>query len=101
MARKHRSRTRRPIASPRRPLEAERAAEREAAPPRDRGPRTARAAVRTGSTRAIGEPSAALERAAAWERGFVVKDFRRMGIVVAVMLALLALSGIGVSALLR
>jgi hypothetical protein len=42
----------------------------------------------------VGAPSAALERAASWERGYVVKDFRRIGIVVIIALALLAGSGV-------
>ncbi len=62
---------------------------------------TSRAAGRAGTSRAIGEPSAALQKAAAWERAYVVKDFRRIGVTVAFMLLLLALSGFGVNALLR
>ncbi len=63
--------------------------------------RAGRAAGRAGTSRAIGEPSAALQKAAAWERAYVVKDFRRIGVTVAFMLLLLALSGFGVNALLR
>lgn len=54
---------------------------------------------RTGVTRAVGEPSAALERAAQLERGYVVKDFRRLGITIVAMLALLAASGFVVNTL--
>ena len=42
----------------------------------------------------MGAPSAALERAAAWERGYVTKDFRRMAIVVVIALALLVAAGL-------
>lgn len=52
-----------------------------------------------GWTRATGEPSAALERAAALERGHVVKDSRRLAISVAAMLALLVASGFVVNAI--
>ena len=57
-------------------------------------------AVRPGAPLAIGEPSAVLEREAAHERAFVTKDFRRIGIVVAVMVGLLIVSDIAVNALL-
>ena len=51
--------------------------------------RPTRYGSRTGTSRAIGAPSQGLERAAAWERGYVTKDFRRMAIVVVIALALL------------
>jgi len=57
-------------------------------------PRTSRYASRTGTSRAVGAPSAGLERAAAWERGYVTKDFRRMALVVVIALALLVAAGI-------
>lgn len=56
--------------------------------------------VRSGSSRAIGEPSATLERAATTERSFVIGDFRRIGIVVAIMVVLLLVSDVAVNALL-
>jgi hypothetical protein len=56
--------------------------------------------VRPGVARAVGEPSAVLEREAAQERAYVTKDFRRIGIVVAVMVVLLIVSDIAVNALL-
>jgi len=56
--------------------------------------------VRTGVSRAIGDPSPVLEREAAQERGFVTKDFRRIGMVVAIMVALLIVSDVAVNALL-
>ncbi|HEV8536392.1 MAG TPA: hypothetical protein VGR87_11870 [Candidatus Limnocylindria bacterium] len=56
--------------------------------------RPLRYASRSGTSHAIGAPSAALERAAAWERGYVLKDFRRMTIVVIVALGLLVASGL-------
>ena len=58
------------------------------------------APVRPGASRAVGEPSPTLEREALRERAFVVKDFRRIGVVVAIMVALLALSDVAVNALL-
>lgn len=63
---------------------------------------TARGRVlRPGQPRAAGAPSAALEKAAAWERGYVVKDFRRLGITTVVMLVLLVAGGFAVNALVR
>jgi hypothetical protein len=56
--------------------------------------------VRAGVARAIGEPSAVLEREAVQERTYVTKDFRRIGLVVAVMVVLLILSDLAVNALL-
>lgn len=56
--------------------------------------------VRPGVSRAIGEPSPVLEREAAQERRFVTKDFRRIGVVVAIMVALLLVSDVAVNALL-
>jgi hypothetical protein len=64
------------------------------------GSQRAGSPVRPGSARAIGEPSPLLEREAAQERAYVVKDFRRIGVVVAIMLALLVVSDIAVNALL-
>lgn len=60
--------------------------------------RTRSRLARTDEPRAIGAPSAALERAAALERGHVVKDSRRLAITVGVMLALLVVSGFIVNA---
>jgi hypothetical protein len=51
-------------------------------------------------SRAIGDPSPVLEREAAQERAFVTKDFRRIGMVVAIMVALLVVSDVAVNALL-
>jgi hypothetical protein len=42
----------------------------------------------------VGAPSPSLERAAAWERGYVTKDFKRMAIVVVIALALLVAAGV-------
>ena len=64
------------------------------------GSQRAGSPVRPGVARAVGEPSPTLEREAAQERAFVTKDFRRIGVVVAVMLVLLVLSDIAVNALL-
>lgn len=64
------------------------------------GSQRAGSPVRTGVARAIGEPSAVLEREAVAERAFVTKDFRRIGIVIAVMVVLLIVSDVAVNALL-
>jgi hypothetical protein len=64
------------------------------------GSQRAGSPVRAGVARAAGEPSPVLEREAERERAYVTKDFRRIGLVVAVMLVLLVLSDIAVNALL-
>ena len=64
------------------------------------GSQRAGSPVRPGVARAIGEPTAVLEREATQERAYVTKDFRRIGVVVAVMVALLIASDIAVNALL-
>jgi hypothetical protein len=64
------------------------------------GSQRAGSPVRPGVARAVGEPSAILEREAAQERAYVTKDFRRIGIVVVVMVVLLIVSDIAVNALL-
>jgi hypothetical protein len=64
---------------------------------REGGPRPAPSRLRyasRGTARAIGAPSASLERAATLERSFVLKDFRRIAVVVAIALALLVASGL-------
>jgi hypothetical protein len=63
------------------------------------GSMRAGSAVRAGAARAIGEPSPTLEKAAAQERSFVVRDFRRIGIVVAIVAALLVVSDVVVNLL--
>ena len=98
MARRHRSRsrTRRSVDQTHRPV-----APRESAPaPRAVTHRPTRVG-RSGYSRAVGTPSASLERAAFLERGFIAKDFRRLAIVVGVALALLVLFGVLESVLLR
>jgi hypothetical protein len=96
VAKKHRVRTR-----SRRAVEASRRAStaRPATPAREPArpaavTRTTRYGARSGTSRAVGAPSAGLERAAAWERGYVTKDFRRMAIVVVIALALLIVAGL-------
>jgi hypothetical protein len=96
VAKKHRVRAR-----SRRAVEASRraSAARPAAPEREptrpaATTRPVRYGSRSGTSRAVGAPSSSLERAAAWERGYVTKDFRRMGIVVLIALALLVAAGI-------
>jgi len=64
------------------------------------GSQRAGSAVRPGVARAVGEPSPTLEREAAQERAFVTKDFRRIAMVIAVMVVLLIISDIAVNALL-
>jgi len=56
---------------------------------------------RTGYARALGQPSPSLERAAVLERGYIVKDFRRLAIVVAIALVMLLVAGFLESALLK
>ncbi|MGH2471217.1 MAG: hypothetical protein ACRDG6_02275 [Candidatus Limnocylindria bacterium] len=101
MAKKHRvrARSRRAVEASRRasavrPLAPEREPSRPAATTRP-----TRYGPRSGTSRAVGAPSASLERAAAWERGYVTKDFRRMAIVVAIALALLVAAGLILNAL--
>jgi hypothetical protein len=57
-------------------------------------PSRLRYGARTGTARAVGAPSASLERAAALDRTLVLKDFRRIAVVVAIALALLVVSGL-------
>jgi hypothetical protein len=64
------------------------------------GSQRAGSPVRPGVARAMGEPSPILEREAVEERAYVTKDFRRIGMVVAVMVVLLIVSDIAVNALL-
>jgi hypothetical protein len=54
-----------------------------------------------GPVRATDAASPVLERAAAAERTYVMKDVRRLGLVAAVMLVLLVASGFAVETLLR
>lgn len=61
-------------------------------------PRRSRSAV-SGPVLATDAASPVLERAAAAERTYVMKDVRRLGVVAAVMLLLLVASGFGVEQL--
>src|SRR5262245_25843179 len=94
MAKRHRTRprSRRGIEAARRTPAPERA-EREEAPASRPTHRPARVG-RSGYARAVGAPSQSLERAAVLERGFIFKDFRRLGIVVAVGLVVLMIAGV-------
>lgn len=89
----------------RRPLEATppvAAAERPERAERDRPRARYRGAPPPpGGAYAIGQPSPTLERAAAVERAYVVKDFGRLGKVVALTLGLLVVSGLAVNALIK
>jgi hypothetical protein len=87
-----RARARRPLETTARPERAE--LERSDRPL----PRRSRSAV-TGPVRATDAASPVLERAAAAERSYVMKDVRRLGLVAGVMLLLLIASGFAVSSL--
>ena len=94
MAKRHRTRarTRRGIEAARRTTTPR--VERDEAPvTRSVAHRPSRSS-RTGYSRAAGAPSATLERAAQIERGFISKDFRRLGLVVGISLALLVVAGV-------
>jgi len=95
VAKKHRvrARSRRAVEAARR-ASAPRVTTYEREPARAAVARPQRYGSRSGTSRAAGAPSAALERAASWERGYVVKDFRRIAIVVVIALALLVASGV-------
>jgi hypothetical protein len=94
VAKKHRvrARSRRAVEASRRASAARPASvEREPSRP---APARSRYGSRSGTSRAVGAPSASLERAASWERGYVVKDFRRIAIVIVIAVALLVVSGL-------
>jgi hypothetical protein len=93
MARRNRtrSRSRREALASRRAA-SPRPAEHDATP-RPTGYRARGSVTRLGYSRAAGTPSAALERASVVERTYVVKDFRRLGVTVAIVLALLLAAG--------
>jgi hypothetical protein len=67
----------------------------------ERRPRYRGAPLPSGGARAVGEASPTLERAAALERSYVVKDFGRLGKVIIVILVLLGASGFVVNTLLK
>lgn len=96
-----RARALRPIESPAQPARVERPerVERER-PERARG-RYRGAPLPPGGAHAIGEPSPTLARAATIERAYVIKDFGRLGKVVAIVLGLLVVSGVVVSNLVK
>ena len=100
MARRNRARSR-----SRRDTTASRRATSPREPERDAAPRTAgyraRGSVaRVGYSRAAGAPSAALERASLVERTYVAKDFRRLGLTIAIAMVLLVALGLLQGALL-
>src|SRR4051794_23491813 len=103
MAKRHRTRprSRRGIEAARR-TPAPARVEREDAPVvRPAAHRPVRTTMRAGSSRAVGTPSQSLERAASVERNFIAKDFRRLGLVVAVGLVVLVAAGFLESALVK
>jgi hypothetical protein len=65
----------------------------------ERGQRQRRSAL-TGPVRATDAPSPVLQRAAEAEHAYVMKDARRLGLVAAIMLGLLVVSGLAVDRLL-
>jgi hypothetical protein len=93
-----RSRSRRETTASRRAT-TPRAPEREDAP-RPAGYRARGSVTRVGYSRAAGTPSAALERASLVERAFVARDFRRLGVTVAVAMVLLVAAGLAQGAVL-
>jgi hypothetical protein len=97
VAKKHRvrARSRRVVEASRRASAARPVApEREPSRPVAASSRATRYGSRSGTSRAVGAPSPSLERAAAWERGYVTKDFRRMAVVVVIALVLLVVAGL-------
>jgi len=100
MARRNRTRSRsRRDATASRRAATPRPVERDATV-RPTGYRARGSVSRLGYSRAAGAPSAALERSSLLERAFVAKDFRRLGITVAISLALLVVAGLAESAVL-
>src|SRR5437762_121797 len=102
MAKRHRTRprSRRGIEAARRasaPARVEREEAPVSRPVTHRPVRTSRA----GSSRAVGAPSASLEKAAVVERNFIAKDFRRLGLVVGVGLVVLIGAGLLESTLVK
>lgn len=107
MARKQRSRSRTATRRATQPVRAAADVEpRPATPARRSGGSVTTASARggvarTGALRAAGAPSAALLRNAEWERAHVIRDFRRIGKVVALMVVLLVIADIAVNLLLK
>lgn len=93
--------SRRAIETSRRASAEARVIEHAAAPERSKPAARSTTARRGAAPRATGLPSPALERAAAIERGYVVKDFRRLSVTVVAVLVLLGLAGLAENALLR
>lgn len=104
MARKQRSRSRSTARRATPPVRTEAAVEaRPVTPSRRTGAAATgpRGALRGGALRAVGEPSPALLRSAEAERAYVVRDFRRIGAVVALMAGLLVVADVAVNLLLK
>ncbi len=96
-----RARARRPIQTAPERVEPEERPDRNERERAERRPRYRGAPLPPGGSHAIGEASPTLERAAALERGYVVKDFGRLSKVVVGVLVLLVASGFAVSALVK
>ena len=94
-----RARARRPIETAERAERVERAGARPA-PDRTR-PRYRGAPLPPGGAHAVGAPSQALERAATFERANVMKDLRRLCVIVGLTFLVLLGSGVAVNAILR
>jgi hypothetical protein len=100
MARRNRTRSRsRREATATRRATSPRAPEREVAP-RPSGYRARGSVPRVGYSRAAGAPSAALERESLVERTNVARDFRRLGLTIAIAMVLLVALGLLQGALL-
>jgi len=95
-----RARARRPEGAAAQPARVERVERTTERGERVRG-RSRGAPLPPGGAHAIGEPSPTLERAAALERAYVVKDFGRLGKVIIAMLVLLVASGVAVNAFIK
>ncbi len=96
-----RARARRPLQTVPERTEREERTERDERERAERRTRYRGAPLPPGGSHAIGEASPALERAAELERGYVVKDFGRLGKVVVGVLVLLVASGFAVNALVK
>jgi hypothetical protein len=96
-----RARARRPVQTVPETAEREERPEREERERAERRPRYRGAPLPPGGAHAIGEASPTLERAAAIERGYVLKDFGRLGKVIVAVFVLLVASGFAVNALVK
>jgi hypothetical protein len=103
MPKRHRvrARARRPGEAPAAPAPRVERIERERERPERTRARYRGAPLPPGGAHAIGDPSPTLERAAVMERGYVIKDFGRLGKVIVAMLLLLVASGFAVNSFVK